>query len=65
MRALRVEKEVRQQMSKGTHEKTGEEEFGHADAQEKGRGFGLFATLTVLTVLGIVIWFILNQEETS
>jgi hypothetical protein len=43
-----------------------EQEIGrHRTDEESRRGLGLFAIIAVLTILGIAIWFVVNNGETS
>lgn len=41
--------------------KSADPEVGFA-TDESRRGFGLFALLAVLTILGIAIWLVVNNE---
>lgn len=33
--------------------------------EESGRSFGLLATVLILTIVGVAIWFIVNQDEAA
>lgn len=50
-------------MVKGKEMKTDFEH--HVPDEDSGRGFGFMATIAILTIVGVIVWFMLSRGETN